>query len=529
MGGSNFNYDRFNLPFASSNIELCISWIKMAMEAGRIAFWEYNPTEDALRYYADPENMTLLGLDPHLETISLKDRVALLDPDIGDYAYKAMLDAVETGKEFKVDYKIRTIKGDTRWISARGLPQPNTRAEGKPRIVGTSLDITELKEAEFALQSANFYLEHSNKIKSRFLSTLGHELRGPLHSIIGLTDLILQSDSLKDEDKQNLNQISLSGSHILTVLDDVLDIAKVEAGFFDLNEEPLNAVEVINEAIDILSGLARNYSVKILSPPKFKTVVYTDHKRLRQILINFISNAVKYNKPNGTVSFELTKVDDKVKILVKDSGVGISVEYSDRIYRQFDRLSKDVSNIQGFGLGLAVCKSLSEAMDCEIGYDSKLGEGSSFWIQVPVAKKGDIASNDSKQTTLPKVQEKIKIVYIEDDLIHQKLLKASSNKLPMEVFVASTGKEGIKLIKEHHADVVVLDINLEDMTGREVLTLIRSDIEISNVPGVAISASATDTQVQRVMAAGADIFVRKPVLIKDLVAAIYKVTKPNWR
>ncbi len=523
------NLETFDLPFAVSNIDLCISWIKMAMEAGRIAFWEYNPSENALRYYAEPDNMSLLGLDPHLTTITLEDRVALFDPETAEFAYNHMLEAVKFGKAFKVDYKIRTMHGDIRWISARGLPQPNENAFGQPKIVGTSLDITELKEAEAALKSANFYLEHSNKIKSRFLSNLGHELRGPLHSIIGLTDLVSQSRGLTDDDKQNLSQVTLASSHILTVLDDVLDIAKVEAGFFDLFEEALNPTEVIDETIGILSGLANQYSVKIIKPLKTKTMVWADQKRLRQILINFISNAIKYNKPSGTVSFTVKKIADQVKISVIDTGIGIAEEYSDRIYSQFDRLSRDISNIPGFGLGLTVCKSLADAMACEIGYESKVDAGSTFWIMVPIADKAKVAATASSKDFELRMNKKIKVVYIEDDLVHQKLLKASTKKVPLEIFVASKGMDGIELIKEKQPDAVVLDINLEDMTGREVLTLIRSDMEISHIPVIAISASASDKQVQRVMTAGADVFIRKPVAINDLVAAIHKTTLPNFR
>lgn len=523
------SYEDFDLPFATSNLNLCMSWLRMAMEAGRIVFWEYSPEENALRYYADPENIALLGLDPHMTSITLEDRVALFEPETAEYAYNQMLDAVKLGKAFKVDYKIRTMSGDIRWISARALPQPNEKAKGKPRIVGTSLDITELKEAEAALKSANFYLEHSNKIKSRFLSNLGHELRGPLHSIMGLTDLISQSENLSEDNRQNLTQINLAGSHILTVLDDVLDIAKVEAGFFDLFEEVLNPVDVLNETIDILSGMAKQYSVQIVKPLKAKNLVLADRKRLRQILLNFVSNAIKYNKPSGTVSFSISKSGDKVRISVIDTGIGIAEEYSERIYSQFDRLSSDISNIPGFGLGLTVCKSLADAMVCEIGYESQVQVGSTFWIAVPVAEKEKITTGPKKKESEISLSHKIKVVYIEDDLVHQKLLKASTKKVPLEIYEATKGLDGIKLIKEKQANVVVLDINLQDMTGREVLTLIRADMEISHIPVIAVSASASEKQVQRVMTAGADVFIRKPVAIKDLVAAIYKVTLPSYR
>lgn len=406
-------------------------------------------------------------------------------------------------------------------------------------FISIKIDITDRKKAQEELLKAKEEAEKANKAKSMFLSRMSHELRTPMNSILGFAQL-LEMGELNQKQKKGVTHILNNGKHLLDLINEVLDISGIEAGRQTLLKEPIALPLLINEVIDSLQGLAGKKMVSIIfeGSSSEKVTVLADRVRLRQILINLIGNAIKYNVEGGTVSV-LTEIDAgndncnrHVKIKVTDTGTGIKAEDISKLFQPFERIGADKTNIEGTGLGLMVVKRLTEAMGGTVGVESTLGKGSTFWVELPAGKESNQASVkiiESKHPEFEHNEYSSSILYVEDNLSNIELVNdiLSEHRPGINLFTTSLGFEATDLARKHQPALILLDLDLPDIQGIEVLEQVLNNVTTKSIPIIVVSADAMPHQIEKLIHAGAKEYLTKPLdIIKFLqVIDIYTNAK----
>ncbi|MGH2573010.1 MAG: PAS domain S-box protein, partial [Actinomycetota bacterium] len=408
-------------------------------------------------------------------------------------------------------------------VSSRWTLQSDDRGKAQ-HVLEVHSDITAQKAAAHALRAAKEEAERANVAKSDFLSRMSHELRTPLNAILGFGQL-LEMDHLNEEQREGVQHILKAGRHLLDLINEVLDIARIESGRLPISLEPVRIDEAMAEALQLIVPLATERSVRIESPPETDDHVLADRQRLKQVLLNVLSNAVKYNREGGTVTLSYQKAREGwFRIAIADTGDGIDPADLHRLFTPFERLGIERTGVEGTGIGLALSKRLVDLMGGEIGAESRVGVGSTFWIQLPVAESpveelqrvtGGLES-PSREMDRPR-----KILYIEDNLSNLRLVeRVMAHRPAVEVLPAMQGRLGMDLAREHRPDLILLDLHLPDMQGQEVLGRLRRDPETASIPVVVISADATPGQIRRLLAAGATDYLTKPLDVARLLQVV---------
>lgn len=385
-------------------------------------------------------------------------------------------------------------------------------------IVMTRLTRQEEEKLKQALKQA----EQASHAKSEFLSRMSHELRTPLHAIIAFSDLILYEKNLEPKLEKHIQHIYKAGGHLLTLIDDVLDLARIESGKLSISVKPINLQAVVEECESLIKPIAQESEVEISFDPNINYIVNADHTSLKQALLNLLSNAVKYNlKPGAiTVSYEI-KHNKRLRINVLDTGKGLSSEQQQQLFQPFERLGAEFSQVKGTGIGLAITRELVKMMGGSVGAESVEGRGSNFWIELMLSDEKAISQPATIQRKDSYSQQSIKIVYVEDDPINAHLLSGIIDKMTNHnLMIARTGTEGLKLILHQLPDLVLLDINLPDMDGYEVLEKMRANPQTKNIPAIAITANAMMNDVDRGERAGFNDYMVKPVKTYELLKSI---------
>lgn len=385
-------------------------------------------------------------------------------------------------------------------------------------IVMTRLTRQEEEKLKQALKQA----EQASHAKSEFLSRMSHELRTPLHAIIAFSDLILYEKNLEPKLEKHIQHIYKAGGHLLTLIDDVLDLARIESGKLSISVKPINLQAVVEECESLIKPIAQESEVEILFDPNINYIVNADHTSLKQALLNLLSNAVKYNLKPGTitVSYEV-KHNKRLRINVLDTGKGLSSEQQQQLFQPFERLGAEFSQVKGTGIGLAITRELVKMMGGSVGAESVESKGSNFWIELMLSDEKAISQPATIQRKDSYSQQSIKIVYVEDDSINAHLLSGIIDKMTNHnLMIARTGTEGLKLILHQLPDLVLLDINLPDMDGYEVLEKMRANPQTKNIPAIAITANAMMNDVDRGERAGFNDYMVKPVKAYELLKSI---------
>ena len=402
------------------------------------------------------------------------------------------------------------------------------RTGREPLLGGIALDITERKQAEQKIIQAKDEAEKANMAKSEFLSRMSHELRTPMNSILGFAQL-LEMGELNSGQKRGVNHILQSGRHLLDLINEVLDISRIEAGRLKISIVPVQLIGVFEEMMDIINPLAikNQIDVKLIYSNLNQLFVSADLQSLKQVLLNLFNNAIKYNNEGGSVEIKTeltsnTKDISFIRVSIKDTGVGIKQEDISKLFIPFERIGAYNTQIEGTGLGLSVVKKLVEIMNGTCGVKSIIGQGSTFWFELPKAsnpKELIIKSNENKEPYNVLDEKHGKILYIEDNQSNIELVEEiiTTRRPNIELISNMSGTETVNLAIKHKPDLILLDLNLPDIDGSEVLTLILENEKTKNIPVVILSADGMQHQVNKLIKLGAKKYLTKPFNISDLL------------
>jgi CheY-like chemotaxis protein/anti-sigma regulatory factor (Ser/Thr protein kinase) len=354
---------------------------------------------------------------------------------------------------------------------------------------------------------------------------MSHELRTPLNSIIGFTQLLARGD-LPPSEKEFVVLIERAGQHLVKLINDVLDVAGIEAGKLTLSIEPVDVQDAVAQAVDLVSVMAKASQVRLLlSNSTEARWVLADSQRLAQILLNLLSNAIRYNHQGGTVTIEVADDGERVQIAVHDTGSGIPAELLPRVFEPFERLGAEQTGIEGSGMGLSVSKGLAGEMHGDITATSTPSTGSTFTVILPMATPNANpplpGSSDRAAST---DQPTLKVLYIEDNNANLLLMEHALGAKPgTSMRAARTGQAGLDVLASEEVDVAMIDLHLPDMDGTEVLRRIRQDRSTADLTVVIVSADAMADRIAQLRAQGADYYLTKPIDLNELYATLDRI------
>lgn len=476
--------------------------------------------------YVSPGCRTVLGLDPEALIASTDLLRVMVHPEDRERVATSYLAASLAGRPAKSEHRIVTPDGQIRWVRLVSTPVPNSHGPPERNVINVE-DISERVNAASALQEAEAAARTANQAKSHFLSRMSHELRTPLNAVLGFGQLLeISLEDTKDVDA--VAQILKGGRHLLHLIDDVLDISRIEAGEMSIAIEPVPIARLVEESMQLMAPLAERAGIRLVEAVEVADVqVLADGQRLRQILLNLLSNAVKYNRPGGKVWIEGHADDVQVAITVHDDGPGINADLLDRLFTPFDRLGAETRGIDGTGIGLALTRSLAELMGGSVTVDSTPGQGSAFTVDLPRAQHlsaPDRFSDGSTQNeagTSAIAAGSRTLLYIEDNEPNVRVIEHLLKLRPeWHLIHACLGRLGIEMAQAHLPELVFLDLHLPDCSGTTVLTELKNNPHTSALPVVIVTADATTGQSKRLLEAGADHYLTKPLDLTDVLAVL---------
>jgi PAS domain S-box-containing protein len=377
-------------------------------------------------------------------------------------------------------------------------------------ILVSAIDLTDILAAEEA--------QAASKAKTEFLSRMSHELRTPLNAISGFGQL-LELDAQTESQREFVGYILKASKHLVSLVDEVLDITRIEAGRLTVSLEPVPLLQVLKESLSLVMPLAAERQISLIADDFDANLhLFGDRKRLAQILVNLFSNAIKYNKIGGQVIFSVEKTNRTVRLRVRDTGQGILPAHLPRLFQPFERLGAESSAIEGTGIGLALSQKLAELMQGRIEVESQVGEGSTFSLILQQAE----AHGQRLEKVLGDIQpgRAGKVIYIEDNASNLDLMRLILEKRGLGLISTMQGRIGIDLVRQHRPDLLLLDLNLPDISGAEVLKMLRAQPETAGLPIIVVSADAMPRRIDELLAQGASAYITKPFQVTELLAAI---------
>lgn len=489
-----------------------------------IGTWDWNIKTGEL-YWSERIGPLFGYQEGELET-TYENFLAAVHPDDRQAVVDAIAACVERGEEYNIEHRCLWPDGSEHWMLERGDVVRDE--QGEPlRMLGMVQDVTEMKKAEIELMAAKEEAERASKAKTEFLSSMSHELRTPLNAIMGFAQLFSYDVSANAEQKTTANEIYQAGLHLRNLIDDVLDLNKIESGGIELSLEPVNVFAALNECRNLVMPMVEKHGISLaIDKTSCSNNIYVqaDRTRFKQVFLNLLSNAVKYNRENGSVTVVCEQQQTGVlRIKVTDTGVGILNKDLDYLFKPFTRLVNETSEIEGSGIGLNISKQFVEHMQGEIGVDSQLGKGSCFWvdmklvetmIQPAIETQNDISRPRSDSAGL----ESLKILVVEDNPTNRTVFKHQFQALGYAPEIVSGPEKILSQLQEMPYELILTDIQMPGMGGYDLVRHIRELEKGSDrhVPVVAVTANVMSGEREHCIEAGMDDYISKPVDIKVL-------------
>lgn len=488
---------------------------------------------------ASPDIISLIDESGHVQSISLAEQsmlghrherptdselFSLVHRDDFDDAASAFI-AMVTGSRSQLHVRYRVRHADGRWITVDSRAQAVTDDSGGFRgAVVVTRDVSARLDLELRLQELRRSAEQASRAKSDFLSRMSHELRTPLNAILGFSQL-LQMDDLGVQQAEAVDHILRAGRHLLELINEVLDIARIETGHLELSSRPVLVSDVVAEAVASVGPVADKAEVGVQSAvgTEDALAVLADRQRLVQVLVNLVSNAVKYNRPGGRVdiSCELTRAG-RVRVAVADTGQGIRAEDLQGVFEPFNRLAAAQSGVEGTGVGLALAKHLVERMQGSVEVESVPDVGSTFFVELPMAvlPEGARAGAQRRPGQGPSAPS-FRVLLVEESLQSLELVERVLSRRPgVLVLGATNGRMALDLAREHRPDLVLLDLQLPDVEGPALLEQLGEDPVTASIPVAVICAEDSGGQVRRLLGRGVAGQLAKPVDVRALLSLV---------
>ncbi len=492
--------------------------------------------------YANPALYKATGLTPKQYLGKTNEDLGMPE-DLAAFWRVQHMHVFETGQEAVFEFDFLTVNKGERTFQARVSPERNQQGDVET-IISFMRDITDLKKAEEALQQAKEAAEAANRAKSEFLANMSHELRTPLNGILGYTQILKRDASLKESHLEKIEIIQRSGEHLLTLINDILDLAKIEAGKMEITPVVFNLPEFLANIATIIDIRAREKNITLVQKiaSQLPPVVYGDEIRLRQILLNLLGNAVKFTPHEGNVVFRVTVQEKQrptaqteapsstVRFEIEDTGIGIPEEMLDSIFLPFEQLGEGQAQIEGTGLGLPISQRLAYMMGSHIQARSTVGKGSMFWFDI------DLEEREATSLPKPKLSRKVigykeprqRILIVDDDVKSLTVLRDMLVPLGFDVTEASDAREALATARDVHPNLILMDLKLPEMDGFEATRRIRQMPMLQGVIVIAVSASAYVQVKKRSLAAGCDAFIAKPLQEEELLTTMGEFLQLEW-
>lgn len=496
-------------------------------------FWEMGP--DYRFTYVSGRFYDVTGMKQEDVIGKSRDDLAIVhaeeDPEKWEY-YKELLNNRLPVENFT--YHLETKDGRSFYVELNGVPVYNKIGEFRG-YRGAARDITPQITYQEELEEAKRQAETANQAKSEFISNMSHELRTPLNGILGFAQLLQMNPKQPLDDSQDgyVHQILNAGNHLLHLINDILDLAKVEAGKVQLSMEPISPLKVIEKNLNIFDALCQKYKVNLVTD--FDAVeeniqITADLTRFSQIVMNLCSNGIKYNRPDGTVTITAQERDGWLRLNFKDTGYGISEDQIGLLFTPFNRLEAEGSTTEGTGIGLSITQKLVELMSGRIGVNSSPDHGSTFWVEFKILHKQPKAIEDTQQKSHMVIPNKLKacrVLYVEDNTENMQLLEGIFDNFEgAELLQAENAVKGIDVAQREKPDLILMDLNLPGMDGFEAMKELRRLPDCKDTPIIALSANVRPETIERGKREGFDNFLTKPIDIPTLIHVINMIVHP---
>ena len=451
----------------------------------------------------------------------LTDWLAAIHPD-DRLNVQARLDhALATGGMLEARYRLQRHDGNeaTLEIFARCAQGGGGPING---MVGTCRDVTQ-QAAHEQLRSDKEAAERASRAKSEFLSRVSHELRTPLNGILGFAQLMAidRVHPLATDQARRLDSVLRAGRHLLELINDMLNLARIEQEDFSLQRSPVNLTVTLEACFALIQPLADSAGVRLVAPPRHAHWAQADARAVEQVLLNLLSNAIKYNRPAGAVHVALSRSGPRVQIAVSDEGAGLSEAQQTHLFQPFNRLGAEQRRVEGTGLGLVIARELAASMSGELRVHSEPGQGSTFTLLLPAgtAPGTPAIGNDRLEAALPQPEStRRRVLYIEDEPLNVLLMQEVFKARPQwELQIATDGSTGLAAARTQRHDLLLIDMNLPDMSGLELIRALRVDARSSSLHCIALSADAMQTQIEAALAAGFDGYWTKPINVAHIL------------
>jgi signal transduction histidine kinase/ActR/RegA family two-component response regulator len=434
------------------------------------------------------------------------------------------------GGRVPVRYVIHRVEDVTAYMRLResGAEPAATTALPRERAAGMEAEILRRSQD---LQAANGELRKASNAKNDFLSRMSHELRTPLAAILGFSEL-LGARPLGEKPDEWARMIHVAGEHLLTLVDEIMDLSRIEAGAMGISTETVSLRSLVEEAFQLMRPVAAGNGI-VLHEPVFDRGVtgyaLADRQRLTQVVINLVSNAIKYNRPDGEVWVRVSAAGEgRTRVSVTDTGPGIEAELLPRLFTPFERLGAAASGIEGTGLGLALSRRLVESMGGAVGVESSPGVGSTFRVELAGAEPAAVEPSgpaDEGVLATREYPDERRVLYIEDVVANVHLVEEILGRRPgVRLLPAMLGRLGVELARDHHPHLILLDLHLPDMSGADVLAALRRERATRDIPVVVLTADATRRELDRLTRLGARAYLTKPIGVRRLLEVVDELT-----